>query len=81
MPKVYVVTIHWPTRRFYTLDRSYRLMASPDDLEIVINKDGLTIRYDGRSYVPVESWTGYNVNHPDWCKELDQKDFTTYWIT
>lgn len=80
MPKVYVVTIHWPTRRFYTLDRLYHLMDAPPDLEIIVTKDGVIVSYGGCRYTPVETWQGYNVNRPDWCKELKQEDFTAYWI-
>ena len=66
---VYVVVVHRPSGRQYTLDRAYRLNPECQSFK------------DDFLKMAVETWDGYTTLHqPEWSSGLPASEFFAYWM-
>ena len=75
--KVYVIVVHIPTGRAFTLKRNYGLIdALVTDYKAVIVAAGQRLYTSWPGWTPSGNW-----QRPDWIRDIPADEFTAYWLT
>ena len=70
----YVIVIHTPTQRAFTLDRSYKILTP------LIEKAYPAMFGELEHGEKWEGWLpSYEYQRPPWTHELDSQEFTAWW--